>query len=111
MGLISDDERKELAMKLLYFYHRVLIDIPHWIGKKRVDVAMMAASYFEPFYIDFSINCSTTEEKESLYQHIKQFINAVEEFAGEQLIRYHDIFDLTHEEFQKKYLASYYTMK
>ena len=96
-------EQNQLSHRIMYFYHRVLVDIRCWLYEGENDKARDAADCLEPIALEFFGNWRVAN-KETIQNEIHAMIDV---FVTKHGMRhcYYDIFDLPHDEFVRKYLS------
>ena len=101
--LLTNQEQNQLSRRIIYFYHRILIDVRCWLYEGEIDKARDVADYLEPMALDFFNNWQDVN-KEIIQKEIHAMIDV---FIAKHGMRqyYYDIFDLPYEEFVKKYLS------
>jgi len=98
---MNKQERDQLARRILYFYHRVLVDIRNWLYDSEIEIAFDAADLLEPIALDFFgdwlfDDCETV---------LKELHWKIDWFVKKHNTRhyYHELFELEYDDFVNKY--------
>lgn len=106
---MTDTERNQLARRIVFLYHKVLVDIRNWLFENNIDIARDAADCLELIALDY-FHRWHFEDRETIEKEIH---NAINSFVSRHHSRYNyfEIFDLSYNDFIAKYLPiadSYY---
>lgn len=101
---LTIQEQIQLSRRIVYFYHHVLVDIRCWLYEGKIDKALDAADCLEPIALGLFGNWRV-ENKETIKNEIHAMIDSFVKKNGMQYC-YYEIFDLTYDEFVRKYLPT-----
>ena len=98
---MNKQERDQLARRIMYFYHRVLVDIRNWLYDNETELAFDAADLLEPIALDFFGNW-LFEDREKV---LKELHWKIDWFVKKHNTRqcYHELFDLEYEDYIEKH--------
>ena len=98
---MTKQERDQFVRRIMYFYHRVLVDIRNWLHDNRIEIAFDAADLLEPIALDY-FNDWLLADREMVLNELHRMIDW---FVKKHNTRhyYHELFEIEYDDFINKY--------